>query len=142
MVLYSLMEIEYSLAMADSRQLFDMRAVHPGKILRQMMDDRGWKPEELASITGISRQMIYYILTGKSNITPETATRLAAAFGNTPEEWIKWDALFKLASTDTDTSAIELMARLYGIAPIRDMQRRGWIKATADPAELEKELTN
>jgi len=86
--------------------------------------------------------MIYYILTGKSNITPETATRLAAALGNTAEEWIKWDALFKLASTDTDTSSIGLMARLYAAAPVRDMQRRGWIKTTADPAELEQELTS
>jgi len=128
--------------MSDSQQLFDLRAIHPGKMLRQLMDERGWKPEELASITGISRQMIYYILTGKSNITPETATRLAAALGNTAEEWIKWDALFKLASTDTDTSAIGLMARLYAVAPIRDMQRRGWIKTTADPSELEQELTN
>src|SRR5260370_41983567 len=118
--------------MSDSQQLFDLRAIHPGKMLRQLMEERGWKPEELASITGISRQMIYYILTGKSNITPETATRLAAAFGNTSEEWIRWDALFKLASTHTDTSAIGLMARMHAAAPIRYSARRGRIKTTAD----------
>src|SRR5260370_3872399 len=122
--------------MSDYQQLFELRAIHAGRMWRQLREERGWKPEELASIPGISRQMIYYILTGKSNITPETATRLAAAFGNTAEEWIRWDALFKLASTHTDTSAIGLMSRLYAVAPIRDIQRRGWIKTTAAPSVL------
>ena len=32
------------------------------------------------------------------------------------------------------------MARLYDVAPVRDMQRRGWLALTADPSELEFEL--
>jgi HTH-type transcriptional regulator/antitoxin HigA len=133
---------QYNAHMADPQSLFDLRAVHPGKILRQMMDERGWKAEELASITGISRQMVYYILTGKSNVTPETAARLAAALGNSAEEWVKWDALYRLSSAEADTAGIGRMARLYDAAPIRDMQKRGWIKPTADPTELEAELTH
>ena len=32
------------------------------------------------------------------------------------------------------------MARYYEIAPIREMVRRGWIKNTSDPSDLETEL--
>jgi len=66
--------------MGDTSPLFDM-AVHPGKNLRQKMEEKGWTQDELAAITGLSRQTIYFIIRGKSNITPETAARLAAAFG-------------------------------------------------------------
>jgi HTH-type transcriptional regulator / antitoxin HigA len=131
--------------MDDSPQLFDMRPVHPGKILRQMMADKGWTHDELSAITGISRQMIYMILSGKSNITPETAARFAAAFGNDAEEWIKWDGLHRLSilkfDSESDISEVGKMALLYQAAPIRDMQKRGWINLTNDPQELEAELT-
>lgn len=129
--------------MDETPQLFEMQPLHPGKILRQMMADKGWTQDELATITGISRQTIYMILAGKSGITPETAARLAAALGNTPAEWIKWDGLYRLSTLEATSrlSDIEKMARLFDIAPIREMQRRGWISTANSATELEAELT-
>jgi HTH-type transcriptional regulator/antitoxin HigA len=128
--------------MANTPQLFDMNPVHPGKILRQLMTEKGWTQDELAAITGISRQTIYMILSGKSNISAENAIRFAAAFGNKAEEWIKWDGLYRLSILETENfEDIGTLSRLYQIAPVRDMQKRGWIEATADPKELEAELT-
>jgi HTH-type transcriptional regulator/antitoxin HigA len=126
--------------MADSPQLFDMRPVHPGKILRQMMATKSWTQDELSVITGISRQSIYMILSGKSNISAETAARLAQAFGNTLEEWVKWDGLYRASLMEDDLSGIGRLARLYDFAPIRDMQKRGWINEAMDVEELEMEL--
>lgn len=127
--------------MADPQSLFELGVLHPGKHLARMMDEKGWSRDDVANVTGLSGQLIYLILSGKNGITLETAVRLAAAFGNSPEEWVKWDSQFKLASMESDVSNVGRMARLYAIAPIREMQRRGWIKLTVDPSELESELT-
>lgn len=120
--------------------LFDNRPIHPGKILEQKLEEKGWSKGELAAILGVSRQTVYLVLTGKVNISKEMATRLAAAFGNAPAEWLKWDSLHKLSTLGTDVSSVGKMARLYDVAPVRDMQRRGWLALTADPSELEFEL--
>jgi HTH-type transcriptional regulator / antitoxin HigA len=134
--------LEYSPRMGHSSQLFDM-AVHPGKILRQKMEEKGWTQDELAAITGLSRQTIYFIVKGKSNITPETAARLAAAFGNPPEEWVKWDGLFRLANIEhnREIGQVSRLAHLYSLAPIKELQKRGWIsEEVLDAESLEKEL--
>lgn len=120
--------------------LFDMTPVHPGKFLRQMLDAKAWTPEELGRITSLSTSMIYSLLAARSNIGPDTAKKLAAAFGNSPEEWLKWDSLFRLSQVNTEVSEIERMARLYEIAPIRDMQKRGWISQIENVERLEAEL--
>jgi HTH-type transcriptional regulator / antitoxin HigA len=138
-ILYNCKNPLYSLFMPGDA-LFDMAPVHPGTILRQMMEAKGWSPEELAKITSLSTSMVYSILRCKTNIGPETAKKLAAAFGNSPEEWLKWDILVRLATTEADVSTVERMARLYDIAPLGDMQKRGWIPVTDDVDELESEL--
>src|SRR5207247_1460327 len=119
-----------------------MAPVHPGKILREMMAAKGWTQDELAIITGISRQSIYMILAGKSNISAETAVRFGAAFGNSPEEWVKWDGLYRLSalSGQTDVAHVGNLARLYDLAPVREMMKRGWIKPNLNPTELQSEV--
>lgn len=114
---------------------------HPGTLLREKMEERGWTQEELAVITGSSRQTIYSILAGKSNVSPEMAVTFAAAFGNSPEEWLRWDSLYRLSITDRDTSEVGILAKCYSIAPIKDMAKRGWIPPDTENAkELERAL--
>jgi HTH-type transcriptional regulator/antitoxin HigA len=128
----------------SDKALFDLQPQHPGKMLRRLMEDKGWNPDELASVTGLSGSMVYSLLSGKTNIGPETAARLAAAFGNTPEEWMKWDSLYRLSTLEfdftADLSEVGKMARLYNLAPIRAMQKRGWIASAVDAGQLEAEL--
>ena len=108
------------------------------------MEEKGWNPDELAAIAGLSVSMIYALIAYKTNIGPETAARLAAAFGNTAEEWIKWDGLHRLSTLEfdfnADLSEVGKMARLYELAPIRAMRKRGWILETDSVAQLEAEL--
>ena len=118
------------------------RPMHPGKLLRQLMEEKGWTQDELATITGRRRATITDILSGKSGISPDMAITLSAVFGNSPEEWLRWDSQYRLSVAETDASKVERRARLYEMAPIRDMQRREWIRSTADLNELEAELRN
>jgi HTH-type transcriptional regulator/antitoxin HigA len=105
-----------------------------------MMEAKGWSPEELATITGKHPNTIYAILSGKTTVSLEMAVALGAAFGNPPEEWLKWDNLHQLSTAEVDGAEIKKRARFYEIAPIRDMQKRGWIDTTNNPSELEASL--
>jgi HTH-type transcriptional regulator / antitoxin HigA len=129
-----------TLAVMSGADLFGERPIHPGKILEQKLQEKGWAKGELAAILGVTRQTVYLVLSGKVSISKDMAVRLAAAFGNSPAEWLSWDSLHKLAVSQTDASDVGRMARLFDLAPIRDMQRRGWLKLTADPSEIEAEV--
>jgi HTH-type transcriptional regulator/antitoxin HigA len=109
-------------------------------MLRQMMEEKGWSADELAVITGLSGSMIYSILSFKSNVGPDTALKLSGAFGISAEEWLKADGLYRLSVAETNVAPIEKLARLYEVAPIREMQKREWIRATDDATNLESEL--
>ena len=113
----------------------------PGGLTRTLLSQNRLTQADLAMITGLSRQTISSIISGRSSITPETATVLAAA-ANDPSEWLRLDNEYRLAQIQSDrrTQAIEHRAAIMRIAPIRDMQRRGWIKHSTNFDEVEREL--
>jgi HTH-type transcriptional regulator/antitoxin HigA len=117
-------------------------ADHPGKFLRELLESKGWTQDELAAVTGYSRQTVNGLASGKSRVTPEMAVTLAAAFGNTADQWLRWDVEHQLGLIDADRpNTVERRARMYDVAPIHDMQRRGWIRETSTVEELEAELS-
>lgn len=127
--------------MNNAPKLFEVSPEHPGKRLRRLLDEKGWTQDELATVMGRSRNTITDITLGRTGITPEMAVALSAVFNSTqPAEWLKWDAAYRLSILQNDGSVIARRAKLYEFAPIRDMQKRGWIKQSDDLVELESEL--
>lgn len=112
----------------------------PGETIRARLEEKGWTQEELALITGRSRQAISDLIAGRSGISIETAVALGAAFGNEPSEWIQLEAGYRLSQIKQPPSDVEKRAKLFTIAPVRDMQKRGWISETRNLNELEDEL--
>lgn len=112
----------------------------PGDALRRAIEERGWTQEELALIVGRSRMTISDIIAGRSNITPGMAISLAAAFENDASEWLHLDAGFRLSQAEDDSRQVKRRMRLFDLAPIRDMQKRGWITETNNIEQLEDEL--
>ncbi|MFH1636332.1 MAG: HigA family addiction module antitoxin [Chloroflexota bacterium] len=112
----------------------------PGEVLREMLSERGWTQDELAAIIGVSRASITNLITGRYGVTPEMAAALSAAFGNSADEWMKLDAQYRLAHVRTDLATIQRRAKLYEIAPVREMQKRGWISEVDSVEGLEREL--
>jgi HTH-type transcriptional regulator/antitoxin HigA len=116
-------------------------AEQPGKILRQFLDKKRWTQDEFADIAKSSRQTIGAIIAGRSGVTPDMAVRFASAFPETTAaEWLSWDANYQLSLLDVDGADVERRARLYDVAPIREMQKRGWIAEAKTTDELEAEL--
>ena len=124
----------------QENRLFEVAPVHPGEHLRQILDEKGWTQDQLAQITGYSRSQINEVVTGKSNVTPEIAIALGAALGTTAQYWMQVDSSFRLSQANHDTSAVQKNIRVYEVAPVRDMQRRGWIRDTKSITEIESDL--
>jgi HTH-type transcriptional regulator / antitoxin HigA len=69
----------------------------PGEILAAELAARGWSQRHFATIIGRPAQAVNEILRAKKQITPETALRIAAALGTSPELWINLEADYRLA---------------------------------------------
>jgi HTH-type transcriptional regulator / antitoxin HigA len=110
-------------------------------VLRGLLEERGWTITELSSITGFARSNLSSVLNLKAGVSPDMAIALAAAFGNQATEWLKWNAEHQLSLVEVDAEAVERRARLYTVAPIHEMQKRGWLSEPAKVDTLESEVT-
>jgi HTH-type transcriptional regulator / antitoxin HigA len=113
----------------------------PGEVIRGELEKRGWTQTDLAAILGKHLPAVSEIIQGKRSITPEMAMALAAAFNNLPEFWMNLDANYRVSLLEPNTE-VERRAKLFSVAPIKDMEKRGWIRSTNSLADLEKELCN
>jgi len=112
----------------------------PGDLIREELQERGWTQADLARILGRPLSVLNQIITGKRSITPATARELAAAFGTSAKFWLNLEAAYRLFTTKEPDNAIRRRAHLYEIAPIKNMERRHWIRKTKSAATLEREL--
>jgi HTH-type transcriptional regulator / antitoxin HigA len=112
----------------------------PGEFVRDELEERGWTQADLAEIMRRPKAAINMIITGKKGITAETATELASAFGTSAEFWLNLDSAYRLSMVEVEKDEIRQRAELFSLAPIKDMQKRGWIKLSDSLAELEGEL--
>lgn len=128
--------------MGRKKEFVSARAIMPGDILREELEVREWSQADLANILGRPIQVVNEILNGKKAITPETAIGLAMALGTSPEFWLNLESSYRLqiANISQKEEDIRKKAKLYGLAPIKELIKRGWIKSTSVLDELEKEL--
>jgi len=113
----------------------------PGEVIRKALQERGWTQADLARILDRPLPTVNEIIVGKRAIMPEMAMSLAAAFGDTPERWMNLEATYRLSlAKRNDADAVARRVRLFDLAPVKEMERRGWIKPTKDADELEREL--
>lgn len=113
------------------------RVFPPGEILRDELEARDWSQTDLAEILGRPVKLINEIIAAKRSITPETARGLADALGTTPELWMNLESQYQLHRAKRGDDAVTRRAKLFEVAPIKEMQRRGWISETKDIDALE-----
>lgn len=111
----------------------------PGEFIREELDARNWTQVDLAEILGRPVQVVNEIVLGKRSVTPETAQGLGVAFGTGAQFWLNLETAFQLSRVSEDDS-VARRAKLYEVAPVRDMIRRGWIEASKNISVLEKQL--
>lgn len=79
------------------------RAVHPGVILKDELEELGVTPTEFARQIDVVPNRVSQIITGKRSITGDTALRFGHWFGNSPQFWLNLQAQFDLAVADKET---------------------------------------
>jgi HTH-type transcriptional regulator / antitoxin HigA len=124
-------------------QMTPARVSSPGRILTRELEARGWTQKDLAEITGRPVQTINEIIQAKKQITPETALDLAAALGTSAEFWTNLEANYRLRLARKEQDPQQDIARkskLYSLAPIPELIKRGWIQASDSVQELEQQI--
>ena len=72
--------------------------VHPGEVLaEEFLAPLGLSSAALARATGVPPNRISAIVAGRRSVTGDTALRLAAALGTTPEFWMSLQSGYDLA---------------------------------------------
>lgn len=121
-------------------RLFDDRPLPVGEHVRLLLAERGWTQDDLATVLGYSRSQVNELIAGRSGITLEMAIALGKAFSTTADYWILVDAKHRLAQMPESADDVGKRASLFDMAPIKDMQKRGWIKPVKSLADIEVEL--
>lgn len=113
----------------------------PGEFIKDALDERGWTQQDLADIMGRPLSAISDLVSGKRGVTADTANGLAAAFDTSPDLWLNLESKYRLSTSDTSQAgSVKRRARIYQLAPVREMIARGWIGKGADDDELEANL--
>ena len=73
------------------------RAVHPGEILRDELEELGVSQSEFARQINVPPNRISQIIAGKRSVTGDTALRFGHWFNVEPQFWLNLQAQFDLA---------------------------------------------
>lgn len=118
-----------------------------GQILSRELDARGWTQADFAAVIGRPTQFVSEIVTGKKEITRESAAQVGAALGQTAEVWLNLQDSYLLSEQAKDIQTQQTLdnvrrrARLNELAPISVlMKRRVLTGRTLE--ELEAEITD
>lgn len=112
----------------------------PGEFLADELEARGWTQTEFAEIINRPQKLVNDIIHAKRAVTPETATDLAAAIGTSAQFWMNLESAWQLSKVEARDDSIARAAALRQRFPIREMTKRGWIKAASSPQEMEEQI--
>ena len=73
-----------------------MRAVHPGEILKDELEEFGVSQTEFARQINVPPNRISQIIAGKRSVTGDTALRFGHWFGVEPQFWLNLQTQFDL----------------------------------------------
>ena len=76
------------------------RAVHPGKVLKDELEEMGITPTAFARQINVPPNRVGQIIAGKRSVTGDTALRFGHWFGVEPQFWLNLQAQFDLVAAD------------------------------------------
>lgn len=115
-----------------------------GGLLGEELEARGWSQADFAAVIDRPTQFVSEIVTGKKEITRESAAQIAAALSQSPEYWLKLQDQYLLAqqaknaTTQAKLGDVRRRARLNDMGPIPLLQKRKVLTgSTLDELEAE-----
>ena len=80
-----------------------MRAVHPGAVLKDELEELGITPTEFARQIDVPANRVSQIIAGKRGITGDTALRFGHWFRTDPQFWLNLQAQWDLVQAERET---------------------------------------
>lgn len=115
-----------------------------GELLGAELEARGWSQADFAAVLDRPTQFVSEIVTGKKEITRESAAQIGAALSQTAEFWLKMQDQYLLAEQAKNTATqgkledVRRRALLNRKAPIQLLQKRKFLQSTnLDDLEIE-----
>ena len=99
----------YTTIAREELQMYDARFIHPGEHLEEILEDLEITQSQFAKVIGVSKARVNRIINRRSPITAEMAMRIAKAFDQSAEFWMRLQLMYDLevARATVDVSAIE-----------------------------------
>lgn len=108
-----------------------------GDYLAKELEARAWTQADFAEILGRPPQFVSEIISGKKEITRESAAQIGAALGTTAEMWLNLQNSYFLKNqlqnkkTQEELEDVRLRARLMELAPVSVLRKRGIVTETS-----------
>lgn len=84
----------------------NLRAIHPGEILRNELEALGFSARKFAAHIGVPPNAITAILNGERGVSAEMALRLGRVFGTSEQYWMNLQSIYEAkrarATTNVD----------------------------------------
>lgn len=115
-----------------------------GGYLADELEARGWTQAEFAEILGRPSQFVSEIVSGKKEITRESAAQIGAALGTSTELWLNLQDSYYLwkqkrnPGMQRQLDEVKLRARSNELAPVSLLRKRGLITAKDAYSEAEQ----
>jgi addiction module HigA family antidote len=89
--------------------------IHPGEILDEELRELDMSARKLAAKLGVPSNRLSQIISGKRDITADTALRLARYFGTSPNFWMNLQTAY-----DLDLASQEVGETIKRIHPLKN----------------------
>lgn len=107
------------------------KSIHPGKVLANELSARGWSQADLTFVLGGSPKVVNQIINGKQGISPAMSKALGQALRLPADHFATIQRAYDLAEAKEPEDGIVARATLLTTYPIREMVRRGWLRAAS-----------
>ncbi|MGW4826252.1 hypothetical protein ACWEOG_01630 [Amycolatopsis japonica] len=107
-----------------------------GELLGEELEAREWSQADFAAVLDRPTQFVSEIVTGKKEITRESAAQIGAAFEQSPEFWLNLQNQYffseqaKNTATQEKLEEVRRRAVLNGKAPIQLLRKRKILRST------------
>ncbi len=116
------------------------KAFPPGDFIKEELEAREWTQQSLAEIIGRQTSVVSAVVNGKRAISLDIATELSSAFGTSVDYWMNLEKSYQQFVRSRSDDSISRRARLFQLAPVKEMIKRNWIEPSNDWSVIEQEV--
>ena len=80
-------------------------AIHPGKFLKEILEDRDISQAQFARVIGVAPMRISHVVKGTRPVTAELALLFGRALGQSPQYWLNLQATYDLKIAERQIGA-------------------------------------